>query len=193
MLLDDHLPVYDFVERHAAKLDASSRDAFAAVRRADLRRSIVTRALLLLRGLPGLVIAPRETVRRFLGRRGSPPLTLDALGSAGFVVLGEEPEREIVLGTIGRFWRASGGMRRFTHGEFAGFDEPGWAKAAWNFRVEPAPDGAAIVSTETRILCTDERSRRTFRRYWRIIRPFSGLIRMEILRVIRREAERGRG
>jgi len=41
------------------------------------------------------------------------------------------------------------------------------------------------VATETRIRCTDDASRRAFLRYWRVIRPFSGLIRMEMLRSIR--------
>lgn len=191
MLLDDHLPRFDFVERHAVHVAAPPAAAFAALRRADLVRLPLTRALFLLRALPGLVLAPRETARRFLARRRG-PVTLDALASAGFVILGEDPERELVLGTIGRFWRASGGMRPFAAAEFAGFDEPGWAKGAWNFRVEPGPAGGATISTETRVLCTDPRSRRTFRRYWRIVRLFSGLIRIEMLRAIRREAERAR-
>jgi hypothetical protein len=84
-------------------------------------------------------------------------------------------------------------MRPFRAADFRTFDEPGWAKAAWNFRVEPAPAGGATLSTETRVRCTDARSRRTFRRYWWIVRPFSGLIRIELLRAIRREAERGAG
>ena len=113
-----------------------------------------------------------------------------ALASAGFVILGEDPGREVVLGTIGRFWTPSGGMRAFAAAEFAGFSEPGWAKAAWNFRVDAAADGRTTLSTETRVLCTDPRSRRTFGRYWRVVRPFSGLIRIELLRAIRGAAER---
>ena len=188
--LERRLPRYDFVERHAVTVAALPADAYAALRRADLRRSVVTRGLLLLRSLPGLVVAPRATVRRFVARGGPLPLTLDALASAGFVVLDEEPGVELVLGTIGRFWRPSGGMRRFAPHEFASFEEAGWAKAAWNFRVEPGPNGGAIVSTETRVLCTDAPSRRAFRRYWWIVRPFSGLIRLDLLRIVRREAER---
>ena len=191
MLLDDHLPHFDFVERHAVKVAAPPASVFAAIRRADLGRGPLTRTLLLLRALPGLIVAPRETVGRFLGRRGSRHVTLEALASAGFLILGEDPGREIVLGTIGRFWRASGGMRPFAAAEFARFDEPGWAKAAWNFRVDPA-QGGALLSTETRVLCTDPRSRRAFGRYWRIVRPFSGLIRLEMLRALRRESERSR-
>ena len=68
----------------------------------------------------------------------------------------------------------------------------GWAKAAWSFRVDPAPGGGATLSTETRILCTDPGSLRAFRRYWRLVRPFSGVIRIEMLLAIRREAEGAR-
>jgi hypothetical protein len=191
MLLDGHLPRFDFAERHATEVDASAAAAYAAMRRADLASGPLTRALFLVRALPGLVVAPRETARRFLDGRRSRRLAVEQLAAAGFAILGEEPGREIVLGTIGRFWRPSGGMRRFDPAEFAAFAEPGWAKGAWSFRVEPAPGGGATVSTETRVLCTDPRSRRTFARYWRIVRPFSGLIRLEMLRAIRREAERG--
>lgn len=188
MLLDEALPERDFDERHALTVAAAPAATFEAIRRADLGRGRLTRTLFLLRALPGLLVAPRETLRRFL-RRGS-ARTVDTLASAGFVILAEEPGREIVLGTIGRFWRPSGGMRPFQAAEFAGFREPGWAKAAWNFRVDEAPDGETTLSTETRVLCTDPRSRRTFRRYWRLVRPFSGLIRVEMLLAIRREAER---
>ena len=189
MLLDDFLPEHDFVERHSVNVSATPAAAFAAIRRADLGRGPLTRTLFLLRAIPGLLVAPRATFRRFLGHR-SVAVTLDALASAGFVLLGEQPGHEVVLGTIGRFWRPSGGMRPFEAAEFASFREAGWAKGAWNFRVSVAPDGATTLSTETRVRCTDPRSRRTFRRYWRLVRPFSGLIRIEMLRAIRREAER---
>jgi hypothetical protein len=190
MLLDEHLPAFDFVERHAIRVAAPPAAVFAALRRADLAAGLVTRALFLVRALPGLVLAPRATARRFLAHRGT-PVTLERLAASGFVLLGEDAPREAVLGTIGRFWRPSGGMRPFEPPELARFDEPGWAKAAWSFRVEPARDGGAILSTETRVLCTDARTRRTFARYWRLVRPFSGLIRLEMLRAIRREAHRG--
>ena len=51
-------------------------------------------------------------------------------------------------------------------------------------------DGTTL-STETRVLATDEASRRAFRRYWLVIRPFSGLIRRVWLRAIRQRAEGG--
>ena len=62
------------------------------------------------------------------------------------------------------------------------------AVAAWNFTVLPTDEGS-LLATETRVRCTDDAARRSFARYWRVVRPFSGLIRTEALRAIRRTAE----
>jgi hypothetical protein len=40
------------------------------------------------------------------------------------------------------------------------------------------------------VRCTDEGSRRAFRRYWLLVGPFSALIRRLWLREVRRAAER---
>jgi hypothetical protein len=45
------------------------------------------------------------------------------------------------------------------------------------------------LSTETRVHIEDPGSRRKFARYWRVVRPFSGLIRVSILRAAKRRAE----
>jgi hypothetical protein len=47
----------------------------------------------------------------------------------------------------------------------------------------------AHLSTETRVHVADPAARRKFRRYWFVIRPFSGLIRILLLRAARRRAE----
>jgi len=73
---------------------------------------------------------------------------------------------------------------------FAPFDRPGYAKVVWDFRLTPQADGTTRLSTETRIRCLDAESRRRFRRYWRVIQPFSGLIRLALLRAVAREATR---
>jgi hypothetical protein len=187
--IDEHLPTFDFSERHETVVRATPDDVFAAIRRADLRDSPLIRLLFALRSVPGLLVAPRDTVRRFFGHGRRRPVTIEAITAAGFFVLDEDPGRELVIGTVGRFWQPSGGMRPTMPAEFHGFAKPGWAKAAWNFALAPGPDGATILSTETRILCTDDRSRRRFHRYWTVVRPFSGLIRIELLRIVRREAE----
>jgi hypothetical protein len=56
---------------------------------------------------------------------------------------------------------------------------------ALNWRFE---DGT--LTTETRVQLTDANARRAFRRYWLVIRPFSGLIRRAWLRAIAQRAMR---
>jgi hypothetical protein len=52
------------------------------------------------------------------------------------------------------------------------------------------PDGAgARLETETRVFLTDRSSRRRFRAYWLVVRPFSGFIRRRWLRAAKRRAE----
>jgi hypothetical protein len=75
---------------------------------------------------------------------------------------------------------------------FVTFAEPGYAKVVWDFRLADE-GGATRLTTETRIACTDAASRRRFRLYWRVIRPFSGLLRRVFLRAVAREVTRSAG
>ena len=65
----------------------------------------------------------------------------------------------------------------------------GRAHAVWNFRVLPRGEQGSVLSTETRVTCGDPASRARFSRYWLVVRPFSGLIRIVMLRAIRRATE----
>lgn len=182
MLIDGFMPDAQFAERHAVRVAAPPERAWEAVRALDLRPSLVVRALFALRSVPAL----------FTGHRpGGKPLgnTMDGLLRSGFVLLAERPPREIVLGLTGRFWTPTGGISRVEADEFRAFDRPGLAVAAWNFTVLPTDEGS-LVATETRVRCTDAAAHRSFARYWRVIRPFSGLVRREALRAIRHAAER---
>jgi hypothetical protein len=93
-----------------------------------------------------------------------------------------------VLGTVGRFWRAAGELHAVNPTSFREPSPPGTAKAAWSFTVNRRP-GGAVLRTETRVLCADAATRRRFRAYWLAIRPFSGLIRRELLAAVRSAAE----
>jgi hypothetical protein len=73
--------------------------------------------------------------------------------------------------------------------DFAALEEPGFAKAVMNFRMEDEGGGWTRLTTETRIYATDASSRRRFAAYWRTIYPGSALIRREWLRAIRKRAE----
>jgi hypothetical protein len=114
---------------------------------------------------------------------------LDLIGN-GFFLVDEQPGREIVLGTIGRFWKLRGGKTSGATAEDLEYPPPaGAAAAVWNFRVARYAHGTRI-HTETRVRCADDDARRSFRRYWRIVGPFSALIRRRMLESIKREALR---
>jgi hypothetical protein len=181
-LLDHWLPTYDVVERHSTRVRAPAERVWRVARELDFGRSPLIRTLFLLRSLPGLLT--RGCTAPALGA------TLPGLLRSGFVLLGEREGEEMVLGLVGRFWTARGGVERVTPGEFQAWDRPGYARAAWSFSLSADADGAVRLSTETRVLCTDAGSRRRFLRYWRLVGPFSGLIRMEMLRAVRKAAER---
>jgi hypothetical protein len=180
-VLDEFLPRYDVNEVHSITTGAAPADVMDAIRGLTPRDVPLLVVLMAVRSLPALLR------RRRLPLRG--PL-LDGFRTAGFVALREAPG-ELVLGGVGRFWRPSGGLRRIEAAEFREFAEPGWAKAAFNFEVERVGD-RTLVRTETRVATTDDRARRSFGRYWRVVHPGSALIRVAWLRAIRRRAERPR-
>jgi hypothetical protein len=190
MLLDRYLPQYDVTETHAVVVDADTDLTWQAVRQSDLSKSAVTRVLLELRSLPNRLLG-------FLKGRPTgpsrPPLTLDDMERAGFMLLGEWPGHEIVFGTVVQPWKAVTGDEpapQVEAGRFAAFDTPGYVKVAFNIRVEPYGSGRALITTETRTAATDPASLRRFARYWMLIGPFSALIRRLLLRIVKTDAER---
>jgi hypothetical protein len=181
MSLDEFLPDYDVNEVHSTRV-AATPDAVLATARALTSRDVpLARALMAVRTLPARLGGKHREI--------DTPI-IDGFLRGGFALLAERPD-EIVLGGVGRFWQPSASVRRIEADEFAGFDEPGWAKTAFNFEARPAPGGGTVLTTETRIHATDEGARRSFRRYWRVIGPGSAAIRRAWLRAIRLRAERG--
>lgn len=178
-LLESWLPDFDFVEQHAIMIRSDPSLVYETVRDLDFRDVPVIRALFALRSLPGLLQRPAKK----LG------MTLQDLEKSGFRILDEKPAEELVIGVIGKFWKPSGQIVSFQADRFRSFQESGFAKGAWNFRVDQAEDGCRL-STETRVRCLGEDARRQFGRYWFFIGPFSGLIRTAMLKAIRKKVER---
>ena len=184
MLIDRFLPEYGWNEVHSIEIGAAPHVVLDAVRNVTAREIRLVRLLMRLRALPGRILG------RSAPSRGRGPV-LDEVLRSGFVALAEEPGRELVLGTVGRFWQA-----RPEHADIAGgaafvaFATPGWAKAAMNFSVLDAAGGRTRLSTETRIAVNYARARRRFAAYWLIVRPGSGLIRLLWLRAVKKRAEK---
>lgn len=183
-LIDRLMPEWDVAARYQTEVAAAPDRTFAAVRQTDLADSTAARALLALRALPS----------RFRGRASrlaAQPLTIDRLLESRFGLLADDPPNEIVLGFEGRFWRPIGELRPV---DAEGWSSPlaaEWARGCWSFAVEDRGGGCCRLTTETRVRAGGGGSRRAFRAYWLLVGPFSGLIRREMLRLIRKRAEAG--
>jgi hypothetical protein len=189
MLLDDFLPEFNVRTSYATRIVGSPARVYGSLKTADFDHWGLTRALYAVRALAAFPAAPRETWRRFRKELWEHRFTLDDMLVSGFTVIGERPGEELVLGTVGRFWRARGELCSTSLARFREPAPPGTAKAAWNFVVDRGSDGITELRTETRVLCADVATWRRFRAYWTLIKPFSGLIRREMLAAVRSAAE----
>ena len=180
--LDLYVPAYQFNEFHSIRVMAPRDRVYQAIKDVTPDEIRLFRTLTWLRrfGRPGpesILNAPEHL-----------PI-LEVATRTSFLLLAEERDREIVVGTLvmaPRGWRPK---RRPMPEDFKAVREPGFAIAAMNFLVEDAGPGACIVTTETRIYATDASARRSFARYWRVIYPGSALIRRMWLRAVKRRAE----
>jgi hypothetical protein len=175
--LDDFLEVYEFSERHEVGIHAGRERIDRALREVSLSEIPVARALWWFRRLG----------------RGDPGVQRPFLDRAlqGAVRLEDVPGEGIVIGLTGQFWRIRGGRdpgRPRTADEFLEYDRPDMCKAVLDFRISELGGTRCRLSTETRVRVDDPAARRAFRRYWFVIRPFSGLMRILFLRAVRRQA-----
>jgi len=177
MVIDRFLPRYDVTEVHSIDIAASPDRVWETLRHGDIGGSWIIKGLMGLRTIFSLTL-----------RRRRDPITIETMTRHGFGILEEETGSELVLGVTGRFWRPTGNLLPFDRASFDGDVPPGVARGLWNFVVEPSARGVRLT-TETRVLCGDAASRRKFRAYWTFVRPFSGLIRIIMLRSIRRASE----
>jgi hypothetical protein len=169
MIQDKYMPVYHFNEVHRIRINSSIATVKSLVDKLDFSNSRLIRMLFFIRGMPAAMMNMRGLER---GR---------------FLKL-ELTDSEMIIGLIGQFWKPSGNLQLFKSEEFISFCTQDFLKAIWSFRVFPE-NGGCTLETETRIQCLGDGARRKFRIYWFFVRPFSALIRLEMLRAIRNQAE----
>lgn len=115
-----------------------------------------------------------------------PTMTLEGIGEGlpGWLLFGSTEGHEIAFGAVGRFWTPKIEWRPVAVEEFADFTEPGWGKIGCAFVVTPYGVARSMLTYECRTITTDDESRRRFRRYWMVVRPFVGHIMRATVRTI---------
>src|SRR5271170_2411949 len=176
MAIEEWLPRYQVSASHSVRVRASAEKTYAALKLVNFSNLPIVRGLMLLRGYR-------------VGREPIPGVETRNVGCGSFLELAALPNREVVLGIAGQFWRPDGGIvRGLTPAEFADFQREGYAKGAWNFSLAPG-NGGTQLRTETRVQTFGRSATFKFRAYWLLIAPFSGLIRKAMLREVKRIAE----
>ncbi len=165
LALDEVLPRHDWNEVHAIELAATPEAAVAALLASPVAPGTLVRALFRLRGLRA-----DRTIE-------------EAMAGMGFAVLRRTAD-EIVLGAAGRPWPPRGAIGAIADAR------SGDVRLAVDVRATESGPNRCLLSTETRVEATDPASRLAFGRYWRIVGPFSGLVRRRWLRAARERAER---
>ena len=186
MLIESVMPRADALIAVHTMVAAGPAATYRAARDLDfltVRTPLLTAAMWL-RGLP----------ERLRGNSAAPPARLrleDMAAMPGWLLVGERPGSEVVFGAVGRFWRPVIDWRQVGPDEFADFDEPGWGKIAANFSVTRYGEQHTLLSYQCRTVTTDPDSRRRFRRYWWLIRPFVAHIMRATVATIKADAEFG--
>lgn len=167
MQIDELMPIFDLRIGHERVIAATPAQVYSAASTMTIRKLRRVRILLY--------------IREIFSRLKKQPLET-------FPVIAEDPGREIVMAICGKFWAISGNILDVPVEEIKLFNRPGYAKAYWNFYLEPMDKGQTRLTTETRVQVYGEAERKKFVLYWRIVGPFSGWIRNQILKAIEREA-----
>ena len=183
-LLDEIQPKYHLSQIREIEVEAPPEVIYQNIWDYPINESALFRVLMGMRNLPA----------KLSGRGNFLPkgeLTVSRwLKDTYFVLLAEKEDKEIVFGFIGQFWKPIyGKVLRIPEVErFIKFKEPGYVKVAANFYIEPK-DNRVRLSMEVRVYTPDKRTLRRFRIYWRIIEPFGGWLRKDMLRRIKSRAE----
>ena len=176
-----YLPEHHFSETHSLLVKAAPGRVLDAAAGYDPAQDSLIRAFITLREAPGRLLGAIGLSSGLRQRR--------RFGLSDFTPLGRVGDSELAFGLAGQFWRADYGLAKLPSAEgFAAFAAPRSAKLVLNFTTS-SERGAVLLTTQTRIFCSDEVARRRFLPYWLLIRPVSGLIRRRILATIRRNAE----
>mgnify|MGYP001821656549 CR=1 FL=1 len=167
-LIEKYLPQYTFNEFHELAVNCPIENAYHAAIKVDLSKSKTITFLFKIRGLP----TKRLQLQNFIE-------------DIGFTNLEENYPHESLVG----FWARLKIEKITNYEDFSNNSISPWLKAVWNFQFEALERDKTKVSTETRVLCVAPIAKLTFGLYWSFIKPFSGIIRKEMLKIVKEDSE----
>lgn len=167
-LIDIYLKQASFNEVHSITINGSAEECYNATLNLDLSKSKTMTFLFKLRGLPF-----QKT--RFL----------EFTKGMKFTLLEENRFNEFIYG----FWAHTQIEWIDDKDDFIHREEGFHLKSVWNFRYIQQDVEFCKVVTETRVKCLTRRAKIFFSIYWFFIRPFSGLIRTLMLKLLKKEVE----
>ena len=180
MDLDDVIPSPQYQICHSRVAHAPRVAVWDALHRVTMS------ALPLGHALEGVRVLPA----RLSGKKLEPLAGRTFLDVTPIPVLFSERPHVVISAGLSQAWRLLGGSipPHLDAAALRAWSQPGWIKAGMEFRLEPVPAGT-LLSTETRVVATDPKTRRAFAAYWFVIRAGSSAIRREVLKVVARRAE----
>lgn len=198
MLIDRYLPNFDVTIVEHVVIEADRSTTWQALRDLDLMtiRTPLIDAAMFVRSLPGKVASWRGHARPEAPPPEELKLVGDSPGIEGWLFLGENPQHEIALGAVGRFWQPDitwYDVTTMSPDEFRDFDAPGWGRIAASFTLRSYGEHRTLASYEARTATADAVSARRFVRYWTLVRPFVGSIMRAALSALADDAERPAG
>ena len=174
-MLDELLGSWHWRNKATVWIDADPATVFLAAEQVRLGE------------LPGAAV--RRSTQLRVDRSGV--TVLHDLLTQGFFLLHEDPDRELVLGRVGKFWRPGGATAAAVGGRkaFMDFAEPGYAKAVLGLLALPSGPGTMVV-VETRIRATDLHTFQEFNRHWLVAAWAGPSARRQLLAAIKARVAR---
>jgi hypothetical protein len=117
---------------------------------------------------------------------------MNTLIEGGTLIVRDDAPREVITGSAAQLHRVHEAPQRFANREaFEAFDDPDHEKLFMSVRVAPTGrpgEHWLILGHATRAL--SPLAERKFARYWRVIKPMGAFVSWQLLRAVRRRAER---
>lgn len=186
-LIDNVLPIYEFRGVVSTVIHATPEQIFRALAAVSLTDMPLANALIQARYLPGLLMGKPVNLKAI-----EAPILQSAQGT-GNIVLAKAPNRELVIGVIGKFHQILDQQPVTLQNprQFSFFVNPAYQKLAMSWAIGGGndQDGYRFIF-ESRTHALSAQSRRQFALYWWLmIKLGSDLMARMLVAAVKRRAE----